>query len=474
MEMFEIERGESRILEFKKELPHDSMKWVKTVVAFANGAGGRILIGVTNKCEAVGISENTDIFILRDKISDTISQMCEPQIMFDIYQESVEEKLLLVIEVFPGNDTPYFIKTLGKENGTFIRLNASTRLADSTTLDELELRKKRKYYDEQLMTELEVKDTDIKNICYDFSKRAKKVITEENLLNMHLIQKVENKLVATKAFAIFIGKHDYLSRIQCARFKGTDRVHFVDKKDFSGPLLEQIDGAYNFVLNHINMAIGINGIVHDEIYELPKQAIRELIVNAAIHRNYMIASSVQVAVYDDRVEISSPGSLYGSLTLEEALSGRSSIRNKILASVCERLNVIEGWGTGLKRIIDFCKDNNVDPPIFEEIGDLIRVNFYRPSYKNTVNDHAQKLTKEDNDKNEIIILSVSEKKVLYEILDNPSIVTSELVKKTRLSAPTINRALKTLKEKKILSRDGSKKYGTWNVNKTLVQKWNIT
>ena len=110
---------------------------------------------------------------------------------------------------------------------------------------------------------------------------------------------------------------------------------FIDKKDFDGPLLEQIDGAYKFVLEHINMAIEINGIVHDEIYELPIQAIRELIINAVIHRNYMMNSSVQVAVYDDRVEISSPGSLYGSLTLQEALSGRSSIRNKILAENAE-------------------------------------------------------------------------------------------------------------------------------------------
>lgn len=387
MELSEIENGENRTLEFKKELPQDSSKWIKTIVAFANGAGGKLLIGVSNKRETIGISSDTDIFSLRDKISDTIGQMCEPQIMFDIYQESVEDKVIVVVEVFPGNDTPYFIKSLGKENGTFIRLNATTRNADFTTLDELELRKKRRYYDELPMSELEVTDSDIEYLCTDFSSRAKTQITKENLLNMHLIQKIENNLVATKAYAIFLGKHDYLSRIQCARFKGTERVHFIDKKDFEGPLLEQIDGAYKFVLGHINMAIEINGIVHDEIYELPVQAIRELIVNAVIHRNYMMSSSIQVAVYDDRVEISSPGSLYGSLTLQEALSGRSSIRNKILASVCEKLNVIEGWGTGLKRIIDFCKEKNVEPPVFEEIGDLLRVNFYRPSYKKSaIND----------------------------------------------------------------------------------------
>ncbi len=267
------------------------------------------------------------------------------------------------------------------ENGESRTLEFKKELPQDSTLDELELRKKRRYYDELPMSELEVTDSDIEYLCSDFSKRAKTQITKENLINMKLLQKIENNLVATKAYAIFLGKHDYLSRIQCARFKGIDRVHFIDKKDFDGPLLEQIDGAYKFVLEHINMAIEIKGIVHDEIYELPQQAIRELIINAVIHRNYMMSSSVQVAVYDDRVEISSPGSLYGSLTLQEALEGRSSIRNKILASVCEKLNVIEGWGSGLKRIIDFCKEKNVNPPEIQEIGDMLRVNFYRPSYK---------------------------------------------------------------------------------------------
>ena len=90
------------------------------------------------------------------------------------------------------------------------------------------------------------------------------------------------------------------------------------KQNVAGPLCEQIDGAYKFVLNYLSMAVKINGIVHKEKYELPHKAIRELIINAVIHRNYQMSSSIQVAVYDDRVEISSPGSIYGYLTLEEA------------------------------------------------------------------------------------------------------------------------------------------------------------
>lgn len=449
MEIVEIERGETRTVEFKKELPQDSSKWIKTIVAFANGAGGKLLIGVSNKREIIGIPQDTDIFALRDKISDTIAQMCEPQVLFDIYQESVADKVIVVVEVFPGNDTPYFIKSLGKENGTFIRLNATTRNADFTTLDELELRKKRRYYDELPMSELEVTDSDIEYLCKDFSARAKTKITKDSLSNMHLIQKIENSLVATKAYAIFLGKHDYLSRIQCARFKGIERVHFIDKKDFDGPLLEQIDGAYKFVLEHINMAIEINGIVHDEIYELPIQAIRELIINAVIHRNYMMNSSVQVAVYDDRVEISSPGSLYGSLTLQEALSGRSSIRNKILASVCEKLNIIEGWGTGLKRIIDFCKERNVNPPEFLEIGDLLRVNFYRPSYRKI---------KQNDPINDLINDPIN----LFDLIkQNPSGSYEDYAQKLNVSSATIKRKIAELKAEGKIVRKGSNKNGFW-------------
>lgn len=130
------------------------------------------------------------------------------------------------------------------------------------------------------------------------------------------------------------------------------------------------------------MAVEIDGIVHKEKYELPHKAIRELIINAVIHRNYQISSSVQVAVYDDRVEISSPGTIYGSLTLEEAMEGRSSIRNKTLARTLEKIDILEGWGSGLKRIFSQCEEYGIPYPVFVEIGDMLRVNFYRPSYKN--------------------------------------------------------------------------------------------
>ena len=220
------------------------------------------------------------------------------------------------------------------------------------------------------------------------------------------------KDVATNTYAILLGKHDYTSRIQCARFRGTERVGFLDKKEYEGPLCEQIDGAYKFVLNYLSMAVEIDGIVHKEKYELPSKAIRKLIINAVIHRNYQMSSSVQVAFYDDRVDISSPGSIYGSLTLEESLTERSSIRNKTLARTLEKIDVLEGWGSGFKRIFA----QNIDGEItIEEAKQLI------DSYYET----RQGRTEDEDDTEEADKVSVSIREILA-IKEKSSAITKKL------------------------------------------------
>ena len=227
----QIQNGESRTLEYKSELPQDSQKWIKTIVAFANGAGGKFVIGVNNRREFVGIPKSVDLFELKDTIADTIAQMCEPQVMFDITAEMVGNSQLLTVQVFPGNATPYYIKSLGKENGTFIRLGATTRNADWTTLDELTNRGRHVSYDELAYSSLAVDEADIAYLCKDFSERAKREITRKDFENLNVLTG-NKKDVATNAYAILLGKHEYTSRIQCARFRGKERVNFLDKKEY--------------------------------------------------------------------------------------------------------------------------------------------------------------------------------------------------------------------------------------------------
>lgn len=126
--------------------------------------------------------------------------------------------------------------------------------------------------------------------------------------------------MATNAFVLLTSDYFRFARIQCALFKGDDRDEFIDKKEYTGPLYEQIEEAYQFVLRHINRSAEIDGLIRKEQYELPVGAIREMIINAQCHRNFMDNSCVQVALFSNRLEVTSPGMLYGGLTLKEARS----------------------------------------------------------------------------------------------------------------------------------------------------------
>ena len=371
----EIKTGESKTLEFKLTLPDDSSKWIKTIIAFANGAGGKLILGVDNKRQVVGLDKQSDIFVIKDKITDTISQMCEPQIVFDISIENIANKELLVVEVFPGNHTPYYIKSSGKDNGTYIRLGATTRKADQNAINELTYKGQNISYDLLCNATYKINDKDIKLLCDEMSQISDKKITKKDIENLNLI--INNK--ATNALAIMLGKHNVTSRVQCARFKGANKTNFLDKKEYENSLIEQINSAYNFVLNYLQMKIEINGVARDEKYEIPQGAIREAIINALVHRNYALNESVKVAIYDDRIEILSPGGLYGSMTLEDALSGRSVLRNPVIARSLEKIGIIESWGSGISRIKDLCANSGVKEPKFIEQGNSFRVIFYKKS-----------------------------------------------------------------------------------------------
>ena len=291
---------------------------------------------------------------------------------------------------------PTVLKHTGKENGTYIRVAGTSRQADAVKLKELELEGTYASWDEQICNGYEVTKEAIDKLCQDIhrymksaidsseEKRSIPVITVEHLLNWKLLKKSGNQLLAANSFILLTSDYFRFAKIQCALFKGNDRDEFLDKKEYSGPLYEQIEEAYRFVLRHINRSAEINGLLRKERYELPVGAIREMIINAQCHRSFMDSSCVQVALYDDRLEITSPGMLYGGLTLKEAVNGRSKIRNKAIAEVFSRMELIEGWGTGIRRIIKRAEEYQLRTPEFTEIGDTFRVNLFRKEEKKPI------------------------------------------------------------------------------------------
>ena len=392
----ELVHGESKKLEFKENLPSDSRKYIKTVVAFANTAGGKLVVGVNDDRKIIGLPREL-IFSIKDSISDTISHMCEPQIVPDIYVADFEDKKIIVVEIYPGSNCPYYIKSQGLQDGTYVRISGTSRLADQTVIKELQMRGSNLRFDEVANMQYPVEQNSIDRLCRDiFDFRQKKSspidiqpdlsITPKDLINWKLLMHQGKDYIATNAFVLLTSDFFENSKIQCARFKGINRTVFIDKKDYSGPLYEQIENAYNFVLNHINLSLEIDGLQRSEHYELPIRSIREMIVNAVTHRNYMIDSCIQVAVFDDRIEVTSPGMLYGSLDIAAIKTGRSETRNRTIARFFDKMRLIESWGTGIRRIMEECANAGLPEPKFSEIGDAFRVEVYRNKAK--VADHA--------------------------------------------------------------------------------------
>lgn len=140
---------------------------------------------------------------------------------------------------------------------------------------------------------------------------------------------------------------------------------------------QALDAAYQYVLRNINMSSELNGLYRTDIYELPTDCIREMICNAVAHRSYLHPSSIQVAVYDHRVEVTPPGMLFGSLRLQDIREGISIPRNRALTYAFTYMNIMEHWGSGIPRIIRRYRELGLKDPELLEAAGSFRINLFR-------------------------------------------------------------------------------------------------
>ena len=382
--------GESQNIEFKREIPNNHEKFLKDVIAFSNSSGGKIMLGI----------EDESPFKLSDSISNMISAACTPQIEPAIVLSSIDNKTIIEIDIPAGKFRPYYLKNKGKESSTYIRINGTSRVADEIKLKELELEGKKisfdsmreigKNYSEEKALALCKKMKQIAlNAFTDDETNSVKELSIEKLVDFGILSKINNHFYPTYSFNLLTDNTIRYAKIQCALFKGNNRDVFIDHKEFDGPIYEQVDDAYNFVLRHINMGATINGLFREDTYELPISAVREMIANAVLHRSYLDQSCIQVSIFDNRIEVSSPGSLFGGLDIKTMKIGKSTCRNEAIAEAFHYMKIAEAWGTGIPRIISKCNEYNLPNPEFEEFGEGFKVTLYRK-----VSSEAEKVSSE--------------------------------------------------------------------------------
>ena len=344
-----LNQPEGRRLEFKAELPEHS-DLAKTIVAFANDAGGDLYIGVPDDPrEVVGLDEEK-LMAIEEKISNIIFDRCYPAILPEIKFISEGDKHLIQVTVFRGSTPPYYLKENGKLQGTFIRVGSTNRLADEAIISELERRRRNISFDSEIIPDKSVNDLNIDGFKTIFKEKTGEELSDQALRKLELVKDIQGAEYPTNALILFSdaplrNSLFHYAKVECARFKGVSIDDFIDQKSITTNIATQAEEAYNFVLRHINKGATVEGVYTVSRWEYPVKAIREAIRNAVVHRDYSLTGKdVKVAIYDDMVEITSPGLLPPSIDYAAMESRQSDARNKVIAPVFKRLGIIDQWG----------------------------------------------------------------------------------------------------------------------------------
>ena len=380
-----IKQPEGRRLEFKEILPENA-ELANTIIAFANDAGGELYIGVRNNPrEIIGLPEE-ELMKIEEQVSNIIFDRCYPAIMPDITFLTDEDKHIIRVTVYRGSTPPYYLKDKGKLKGTYIRVGSSNRLGDEEIIAELERRKRNISFDSELIMDKAVSELNIETFKQEYQDKTGEALDTQTLRKLELIKAINGTEYPTNALILF--SDDELRRslfpfakVECARFKGIKTEEFIDQKSILTNIATQAEEAYNFLLRHINKGAVVEGVYTVSRWEYPVKAIREAIRNAIVHRDYSLTGKdVKVAIYDDMVEITSPGLLPPSIDYAAMESRQSDARNKIIAPVFKRMGIIDQWGNGLKLIADELKEYPQIEFRWKETGLSFQVQFVKLVY----------------------------------------------------------------------------------------------
>ena len=473
----EILKGENEKIEFKENAKTNA--YIKTAVAFANGNGGKIVFGVKDNGEIIGVENEFEVM---DGIINAISDSCYPMIVPDISLHTLENKTVILVEIEGGKKKPYYLKSKGMQKGTYIRSGATTRIIEEDyILKELVLEGENKYFDQQICYGESVNDEEIERFCEWLEELARensgsdakiKKVTKNTLLGWKVLEEKNGRIFPTNAYILLSGKENWeVSRkIQCGVFKGETRSIFVDKKEFEGSIIMQLEKAYQYVLEKINLGSDIIGIYRVDKYEIPPKSIREVIANAVIHRSYLEPNDIQVALYDNRLEITSPGMLLSGVNVKRMKEGFSKLRNRAIASVFAYVNIIEKWGSGIPRIMNEIREYGLQEPEFIIFENDFRVNIYRKNYNTTQSTQGSTQnrinTTQDISKKEkldVKNLTETDKTIINTIINNPEMSQKQIADNLNWTVNKVKYYMKKFKQKNILKYEGTSQNGKWEI-----------
>ena len=335
----QIEAGESLTTEFKREYTEEIKK---TIIAFANTAGGTLFIGINDDKSVTGV-DNPDNTMLQ--LSNSIRLGIKPDVtLFVDYKiEKIKKAAIVIATVQKGTACPYYLANKGiRPEGVYVRQGASSVPATETAILNMIKETDGEKYEEMRSLNQKLSFNEIKRF---FEKESIPFGTNQQK-TMHL-----QTTDGTYTNLGLLLSDQSVHTVKLAVFDGIDKAVFKDRREFSGSLLKQLEDIYEYLNNHNHIHAEIKGLIRQEEYDYPIEAIRESLLNSLVHRDYTFSSSTLISVFDDRIEFVSIGGLPKGVSLDDIQLGLSVLRNENLASVFYRLHLIEAFGMGIPNIM---------------------------------------------------------------------------------------------------------------------------
>lgn len=425
--------------------------WCKSVSAFANGIGGVLIFGIANDDTVVGLEEAEHD---AEVISEQIKTRLNPIPNFNLrFHRTENDKMLIILEVYAGNETPYYYDADGSLIA-FHRVGNESVPVSPAKLKELVLKGTVASYD-SLKSKYNFDDMAFTKLKSTYKQRTGNQFEDSDYESFGIVDEDGN---LTNAGALLADespiKH---SRLFCTRWNGLDKapgiVDAVDDKEYSGGLINLLQDGTDFVTNNSKKAWRKTADGRIEMPDYPERAVMEGVVNALIHRNYLeVGSEVHIDMFDDRVEIYSPGGMYDGTKVQERDLMRvpSRRRNPVIADIFNRLKYMDRRGSGFKKILgDYRKQSqyteNMEPE-FNSDNDSFLLVLKNLNYvkKATIKSDDKKATIKSDDKKVTVKTQESMNKVLEYMIYDKEYALSEFCEVLGLKETRTKEILKYL------------------------------
>ena len=451
------EYNKKQFLEIKRP-----KSWCKSVSAFANTLGGILIFGIADNGEVCGVEEPAGD---AEKISEIIKNRLDPVPEFKLRFHNENGKILVILDVFRGEETPYYYSGDGVLEA-YVRMGNESVKATSIEMKRLVLRGKNTSYDSQ-PTPYKLEDYAFSKFRERYKKWTGSSFDEKEMISFGLSDDQGN---LTNAGALIADESPIrCSRLFCTRWNGVNKssgtIDALDDAEYEGSVISLIDNGEAFIKRNARMMWRKTANSREEMPEYVERSYHEALINALVHRDYLInGSEVHIDIYDDRMEIYSPGGMPDGSMIQDRdlLTVPSTRRNPVLADIFNRLGYMERKGSGFGKILSGyeCQrnyDENKKPSFrsdrYQFTAVMPNLNYERMEKKRNFENGAKNgaKNKESIDR-------------MFEIIEEyPEITQVELAKQLCVSRRTIQRMIKEQTDKGILVRVGAARAGYWKI-----------